>query len=135
MPKVKTKSRKSERAIVKKNLAEPVEKSPAAADTLPVSLPSKDQKRKERHKAWLDSIIGRKILDTIKPSSAKDAEPTKKTPRTVVSSAKLRSNKSKKRAEMQEIVRMQKVMNLSAFKENPLAAIRQHVQNTFGADA
>lgn len=32
---------------------------------------------------------------------------------------------------MQEILRMQKVMQHSAFKENPLATIRQHVQNTF----
>lgn len=36
---------------------------------------------------------------------------------------------------MQEIVRMQKVMNLSAFQQSPLAAIRQHVQNTFGSSS
>jgi hypothetical protein len=32
---------------------------------------------------------------------------------------------------MQEILRMQKVMQHGSFKQNPLETIRQHVQNTF----
>ncbi|KAI8645934.1 ribosome biogenesis protein SLX9-domain-containing protein [Parasitella parasitica] len=48
-----------------------------------------------------------------------------------IPSNKIKSKKSKKQAEMQEILRMQKVMQHNAFKENPLATIRQHVQNTF----
>lgn len=44
---------------------------------------------------------------------------------------KIRSKKAKKNAELQEILRMQKVMQHGAFKQNPLETIRQHVQNTF----
>ncbi|KAI8984313.1 ribosome biogenesis protein SLX9-domain-containing protein [Mycotypha africana] len=48
-----------------------------------------------------------------------------------IPSNQIKSKKKKKQAELQEILRMQKVMQHGAFKQNPLATIRQHVQNTF----
>ncbi|KAI8047074.1 ribosome biogenesis protein SLX9-domain-containing protein [Gilbertella persicaria] len=48
-----------------------------------------------------------------------------------IPSNKIKSKKAKKQAELQEMLRMQKVMQHGAFKQNPLDTIRQHVQNTF----
>lgn len=53
----------------------------------------------------------------------------------VKSSDKFRTEKAKRRAELEEMSRFQKVLKLPAFQQNPLAAIRQHVQNTFGNPA
>ncbi|CDH54106.1 hypothetical protein RO3G_04628 [Lichtheimia corymbifera JMRC:FSU:9682] len=144
MPKVKKpRSRQNDKAISKKRSVEAPE-----APVIP-----KDQRRKQRHDAWLEKLDARyaqkkrskkqlntdlsdfnDILDSIHAGTvASDNDPKKRLP--VVPSNKLQRNKSKKRAEMQEIVRMQKVMNLSAFQQSPLAAIRQHVQNTFGSSS
>ncbi|KAL0095665.1 ribosome biogenesis protein SLX9-domain-containing protein [Phycomyces blakesleeanus] len=49
----------------------------------------------------------------------------------VLPSTSFKSKKARKKAEMQEILRFQKVMQHSAFQQNPMATIRQHVQNTF----
>ncbi|KAI8327087.1 ribosome biogenesis protein SLX9-domain-containing protein [Blakeslea trispora] len=58
-------------------------------------------------------------------------EPTQQEP--AIPSNKIKSKKAKKQAELQEILRMQKVMQHGAFKQNPLDTIRQHVQNTFSS--
>ncbi|KAL1927598.1 hypothetical protein VTP01DRAFT_3835 [Rhizomucor pusillus] len=118
---------------------------------------SKDQKRKERHEAWLEKLdhsyktkkklqkqkrtqlaadlsdfndILTAIQDEQSAKAAESAEATKAAP--VKSSDKFRSEKAKRRAELAEMGRFQKVLKLPAFQQNPLAAIRQHVQNTFG---
>ncbi|KAI9276851.1 ribosome biogenesis protein SLX9-domain-containing protein [Phascolomyces articulosus] len=138
MPKVqKTRgAKKAESRIEKQSLA------PAPA------VENKHQKRKQRHDAWLEKLdhahAQRKraakkskkldtdlsefndILDTIEKNESKKQKPS------AIPTNKFQTKKSKRKAEMQEIVRFQKVMQLPAFQQNPLAAIRQHVQNTYG---
>ncbi|KAI8139992.1 ribosome biogenesis protein SLX9-domain-containing protein [Fennellomyces sp. T-0311] len=142
MPKVQ-KSRGS------KTKSEARARSTAANQAPAPALETKDQKRKQRHNAWLEKLdrahVQRKrqakkskklqtdltefgdILDTIETKSSKPKP-------AAIPTNKFQTNKSKRKAEMQEIVRFQKVMQLPAFQQNPLAAIRQHVQNTYGAN-
>ncbi|CAO3622386.1 unnamed protein product [Cunninghamella blakesleeana] len=49
----------------------------------------------------------------------------------IISSDKIKSQKAKKKSMMQEILRFQNVMKNDAFKNDPLSAIRLHVQNSF----
>ncbi|KAI9307050.1 ribosome biogenesis protein SLX9-domain-containing protein [Cunninghamella echinulata] len=49
----------------------------------------------------------------------------------IISSDKIKSQKAKKKSMMQEILRFQNVMKNDAFKQDPLSAIRLHVQNSF----
>ncbi|KAI8092941.1 ribosome biogenesis protein SLX9-domain-containing protein [Halteromyces radiatus] len=49
----------------------------------------------------------------------------------IISSDKIKSKSAKKKAMIQEMARFQKVMQHSAFKQDPLSTIRQHVQNSF----
>ncbi|KAG1139095.1 hypothetical protein G6F37_011619 [Rhizopus arrhizus] len=129
-------------------------------DNKQLELAKKEIKKKQRHEAWLEKLdhsyavkkqqkkkeikiqnnlgmdlsgIG-DILDTIKFKSkpavtAMATEEEKK--ESIIPTNKIKSKKAKKQAEMQEIVRMQKLMQFGEFKQNPLSTIRQHVQNTF----
>ncbi|KAI7904702.1 ribosome biogenesis protein SLX9-domain-containing protein [Cokeromyces recurvatus] len=100
-------------------------------------LQKKENKKKNGLKTDLSSIHD--ILNDIeiKPKSELESKAThaKKLEQPIkqaaIPSNKIRSKKAKKQAEMQEILRMQKVMQHSAFKQNPLATIRQHIENTF----
>ncbi|CEG77162.1 hypothetical protein CU097_009177 [Rhizopus azygosporus] len=126
----------------------------------PVDLVTKDVKKKQRHEAWLEKLdrsyalkkkqqkkeikrqnnlgidlsnIG-EVLDTIKfkpKTNKKDVNMEEEKKEPAIPTNKIKSKKAKKQAELQEILRMQKVMQTGAFKENPLGTIRQHVQNTF----
>ncbi|ORY93345.1 ribosome biogenesis protein SLX9-domain-containing protein [Syncephalastrum racemosum] len=113
------------------------------------TIPSKDQKRKERHEAFMQKLSTtyktkkktkkghlradlsefNDLLNNIVPDEDSTRDQSK--PNTSIKSTPT-SNKSRRKQELQEIVRFQKVMQLQAFKQNPLAAIRQHVQNTHG---
>ncbi|KAG2212237.1 hypothetical protein INT47_001596 [Mucor saturninus] len=101
----------------------------------------KNQKKKENKKknglkvdlSGFNEILG-SIEIKSKAELASQATHGKKlevTKEAAIPSNKLRSKKAKKHAEMQEILRMQKVMQHNAFKDNPLATIHKHVQNTF----
>ncbi|KAI9020998.1 ribosome biogenesis protein SLX9-domain-containing protein [Phycomyces nitens] len=98
----------------------------------------KANKKKGGLKADLSSFAD--ILNTIKieakapvaqVETAKEPEPVKPA---VIPSTAFKSGKARRKAEMQEILRFQKVMQHSAFKQNPMATIRQHVQNTFASE-
>ncbi|KAG2226535.1 hypothetical protein INT45_014279 [Circinella minor] len=146
MPKVqKTRgTKKLESKVEKQTLTS----TTTSSSTIPI-IENKHQKRKQRHEAWLeklDRVHGQRkkaakkskkldtdltefndILDIIETNE------TKKEKITAIPTNKFQNKKSKRKAEMKEIVRFQKVMQLPAFQQNPLAAIRQHVQNTFGS--
>ncbi|KAF7720868.1 hypothetical protein EC973_005889 [Apophysomyces ossiformis] len=99
----------------------------------------KQQKKKNNKQNELAADLDEfnDLLNTIEiktPSNtASSAQESTEAPRpVVVPSNKIKSKKAKKKAEMQEILRFQKVMQHSAFKQDPLSTIRQHVQNTFG---
>ncbi|KAI9497356.1 ribosome biogenesis protein SLX9-domain-containing protein [Zychaea mexicana] len=132
-----------------KKTTTPIAKKDDTTSAPAASVDTKDQKRKQRHDAWLEKLdrahAQRKraakksknlqtdltefhdILDTIETKDTKKDRPA------AIPTNKFQTNKSKRKAEMQEIVRFQKVMQLPAFQQNPLAAIRQHVQNTYGS--
>ncbi|KAI9473871.1 MAG: ribosome biogenesis protein SLX9-domain-containing protein [Benjaminiella poitrasii] len=107
------------------------------------TVKKKQQKKENKKKNGLKTDLSsfNDILDDIeiKPKSelASKATHAKKLEQSVkqaaIPSNKIKSKKAKKQAEMQEILRMQKVMQHNAFKQNPLATIRQHIENTFNS--
>ncbi|KAJ3090737.1 hypothetical protein HK102_002832 [Quaeritorhiza haematococci] len=78
----------------------------AALPTLDFGLPGEEQQQKEQ-------------------SSSKSSEKQKPT-----NAVKAVSQKSRRKANIGEIIRMQKILDHDAFKKNPLATIQQHVRNT-----
>ncbi|KAG0166053.1 hypothetical protein DFQ28_007921 [Apophysomyces sp. BC1034] len=105
------------------------------------SVRKKQQKKKnnKQNNLAVDLDDFNELLNNIDVNTASNITSTASAPAPaemqrpiVVASNKIKSKKARKKAEMQEIVRFQKVMQHSAFKNDPLATIRQHVQNTFG---
>ncbi|KAI8394030.1 ribosome biogenesis protein SLX9-domain-containing protein [Radiomyces spectabilis] len=106
----------------------------------------KQQKRQQRKATNADlqtdmtefedilNSIHTKMTEQAKPTPSEPATPTN-VKQAAIPSDKIKHKKNRKKAQMQEIVRMQKVMQHSAFQQNPLATIRQHVVNTFGSTA
>ncbi|KAI8877513.1 hypothetical protein K501DRAFT_337368 [Backusella circina FSU 941] len=103
------------------------------------AVKKKQQKKQQQKKSGVtmdlddfDAILNSIELKPKSESSQAARMQKNTTPQeAVIPSNKIKSKKSKKKAEMQEILRMQKVMQHSAFQQNPLETIRQHVQNKF----
>ncbi|KAI7861769.1 ribosome biogenesis protein SLX9-domain-containing protein [Spinellus fusiger] len=97
----------------------------------------KADRNKQALKTNLDSFAD--ILNTIQVQKKPEVEPKAQesipVKPAVTPSTAFKSGKARRKAEMQEILRFQKVMQHSAFKQNPLATIRQHVQNTFASES
>ncbi|KND01848.1 uncharacterized protein SPPG_03638 [Spizellomyces punctatus DAOM BR117] len=114
----------------------------------------KKERRQQRHERWLQKLgsvymsktsskkkkgqnVGTLTLDTIKdilPSVLEEESPKAKTDVARKKKAKPVSQSARQAAAVSEIVRFQKVLQHPTFRNNPIATIRQHLQNTITPD-
>ncbi|KAJ3045722.1 hypothetical protein HDV00_007848 [Rhizophlyctis rosea] len=110
---------------------------------------SKRERKQQRHDRWLKKLGSfyapkapkptafdvnnlRSVLPTNDITSSLDAS-TQQSNSSTASQKKAVSQRARRKEAVSEIVRLQKVLGHPAFKSNPLATVRQHLQNTIGA--
>ncbi|TPX72996.1 hypothetical protein SpCBS45565_g00312 [Spizellomyces sp. 'palustris'] len=126
--------------------------------TADITVLKKKERRQQRHERWLQTKsielgsvympktsskkkkgqnVGTLTLDTIKdilPSVLEEDSSKAKTDVTRQKKTKPVSQSARRAAAVSEIVRFQKVLQHPTFRNNPIATIRQHLQNTITPD-
>ncbi|KAJ3048737.1 hypothetical protein HK097_010253 [Rhizophlyctis rosea] len=112
---------------------------------------SKRDKKQQRHERWLKKLGAYYApkpakptafdVDTLKSVLLTVNDPTESTLSSgsgkaqgnIGSGQKAVSQRARKKEAVNEIVRLQKILVHPSYKSNPLATIRQHLQNTLGS--